>query len=181
MVDSIANTAEDLLIQSMPFKVPNGASYVTDRRSVSFFTAGSNIYQSGSGAKIIRINVTGDGWLDLGSVRLHYTLVNNDTGVGKYLRTLGGPWSFFRRVRCLIGGEIVDDTDYYSRVHEMLHICSSNANRENDDIEGFGYRRDSRADYGAFAEARTRVIPPANSNATKWNAMSVCFKPLCGF
>ena len=107
MVESLANTAEDLLIDSFQFKIPPGASYVTERRSISYFTAGSNIYQSGSGTKIIRINITGDGWLDPGSIRLHFTLVNNDTGAGKFLRPLGGPWRFFRRVRCLIGGSIV--------------------------------------------------------------------------
>ena len=79
MVDSKANTAEDLLIDSFQFKIPQGASYVTDRRTISYFTAGSNIYQSGAGTKIVRINLTGDGWLDPGSIRLHYTLVNNDT------------------------------------------------------------------------------------------------------
>ena len=71
MVDSMANTAEDLLIDSFQFKIPPGASYVTDRRTISYFTAGSNIYQSGSGTKIIRINLTGDGWLDPTSIRLH--------------------------------------------------------------------------------------------------------------
>ena len=96
MVDSIANTAEDLLIQSMPFKVPNGASYVTDRRSVSFHTAWSNIYQSGSGTKIVRINVTGDGWLDPGSVRLHYTLLNNDTGTQIFFTYIGWSMVFFQ-------------------------------------------------------------------------------------
>ncbi len=47
-------------------------------------------------------------------------------------------------MRCICGGEIIDDIDYYNRVHAMLHICTSNSNRENDDIEGFGWRWDSR-------------------------------------
>ena len=38
MVDSMANTADDLLIDSFQFKIPPGASYVTDRRTVSYFT-----------------------------------------------------------------------------------------------------------------------------------------------
>ena len=96
MVDAMANTQEDLLIDGLQFKLPPGASYVQDRRTISYFTAGSNIYQSGSGTKLIRINLTGDGWLDPSSIRLHYTLVNNDTGAGKFLRTVGGPWSFFQ-------------------------------------------------------------------------------------
>ena len=85
-----------------------------------------------------------------------------------------GPWSFFRRARCLVGGAIVDDIDYYNRVHEMLHILTSKANRDNDSIEGFGARWDDdehyktkwTADYGA------RVEPSS--------ARAVSFKPLFG-
>jgi hypothetical protein len=102
-----------------------------------------------------------------------YTLVNN-AGETKVLRPLSGPWSFFRRARCLVGGAIVDDIDYYNRVHEMLHILTSKANRENDSIEGFGARWDDEfhwntawnANYGAKVE-------PSESRA-------VSFKPLFG-
>ena len=48
MVDAVANIAEDYLIESFQFKIPPGASYVADRRTVSYFTAGSNIYTAGS-------------------------------------------------------------------------------------------------------------------------------------
>ena len=77
MVDSMANSAEDYLIESFQLKIPPGASYVTDRRTVSYFTAGSNNYTSNG----VRINLTGDGWLDPGSIRLHYTLVNTSTNL----------------------------------------------------------------------------------------------------
>ena len=55
----MANSAEDYLIDSFQFKIPPGASYVTDRRSCSYFTAGSSIYQAGSGTRVIRINLAG--------------------------------------------------------------------------------------------------------------------------
>ena len=78
MAGSIARRVEDYLIEGLSFKLNPGASYVTDRRSVSFFTAGSTIYQSGSGARVIRTNLTGEGWLDPSTARLSYTLVNNE-------------------------------------------------------------------------------------------------------
>ena len=90
----MANSAEDYLIDSLQFKIPPGASYVADRRTVSYFTAGSNIYTSNGGTQVIRINLTGDGWLDPGSTRLHYTLVNTSSNATSNLRTIGGPWSF---------------------------------------------------------------------------------------
>ena len=79
---------------------------------------------------MLRIMVTGDGWLDPSTVRLGFTLVNKDNNAGHYLRPLSGGWSFFRRMRCLVGGAIVDDIDYYARIHEMQHMLTSTANRE---------------------------------------------------
>ncbi|MGV2432778.1 MAG UNVERIFIED_CONTAM: hypothetical protein LVQ98_05595 [Rickettsiaceae bacterium] len=173
MVDSMASSVEDYLIEGLSFKLNPGASYVTDRRSVSFFTAGSNIYQSGSGARVIRINLTGEGWLDPSTVRLSYTLVNNEGTAAKILRPLSGPWSFFRRARCLVGGAIVDDIDYYNRVHEMLHILTSEANRDNDSIEGFGARWDDKASWNAWTTDYGAIVK-GNS------ARAVTFKPLFG-
>ena len=41
-----------------------GASYVTDRRSLTDHPQGSNVYQPGAGTKFIRKLLTGDNWLD---------------------------------------------------------------------------------------------------------------------
>jgi hypothetical protein len=177
MVDSMASSVEDYLIEGLSFKLNPGASYVSDRRSVSYFPSGSNIYQAGSGARVIRVNLTGDGWLDPSTVRVQYTLVNNDTTTAKSLRVLSGPWSFFRRARCMVGGAIVDDVDYYNRVHEMLHILTSKGKRDNDSIEGFGSRWDDDALYNTWASAsglaNSATIPGGS-------AKPVSFKPLFG-
>jgi hypothetical protein len=176
MVDAMANSVEDYLIEGLSFKLSPGASYVTDRRSVSYFTAGSNVYQSGSGARVIRINLTGDGWLDPSTVRLVYTLVNSDAEVTHTLKPLSGGWSFFRRARCLVGGAILDDVDYYNRVHEMLHILTSKNNRDNDEIEGFGNRWDSDTLYNKWTNALVGGIKGGSTG----NARTVSFKPLFG-
>ena len=123
MVDAMVSSIEYYLIDGLSFKSSPGASYVTDRRSVTFHPAGSNIYSPSEGTTIIHINLTGDGWLDPSTVRLAFNVKNGDPT--KILRPLSGGWSFFRRSRCLVGGAIVDDIDYYNRVHEMLHILTS--------------------------------------------------------
>ena len=175
MVDSMASSVEDYLIEGLSFKLNPGASYVTDRRSVSYFTAGSNIYQSGSGARVIRINLTGEGWLDPSTVRLSYTLVNNDGVANHVLRPLSGPWCFFRRARCLVGGAIVDDVDYYNRVHEMLHILTSEANRDNDELEGFGSRWDNDEFWASGTATRTSARSLRMAPGRKpTNRSSVC-------
>ena len=101
MVDSMANSVEDYLIEGLSFKLQPGASYVTDRRSVNFYAAGSNVYTSASGARVIRINLTGDSWLDPATVRVAFTLVNNSALTDHDLRPLTGGWGFFRRARCM--------------------------------------------------------------------------------
>ena len=40
-------------------------------------------------------------------------------------------------------GAICDDTSACSKMHEMMSILTSKANREKDDVSGFGRRWDS--------------------------------------
>ena len=103
MVDSMANSVEDYLIEGLSFKLQPGASYVTDRRSVNFFAAGSNVYTSASGARVIRINLTGDSWLYPATVRVSFTLVRKSYSKAShrwlgFLQTspLYGWWNSYR-------------------------------------------------------------------------------------
>ena len=106
MVEAIANSVEDRLIDGLSFKLAPGASYVTDRRSVTYHPQGSNIYKPLTGTKLIRFNLTGDSWLDPSTLRFSYTLKNNSAT--EALRPIGGPWAFFRRMRILAGGQIIE-------------------------------------------------------------------------
>ena len=100
--------------------------------------------------------------------------MNNDGTSNRALRPLSGPLSFFRRARGLVGGAIVDDVDCYNRVHEMLHILTSEANRDNDELEGFGPRWDNDEFWGKWnGNTNFGEIPPNGSK-------SVTFKPLFG-
>ena len=51
-----------------------------------------------------------------------FDLKNTSQVSGALLRPLGGPHSFFRRMRLLCGGQVIEDIDNYNRVHEMLRI-----------------------------------------------------------
>ena len=140
MVEAIANSVEDRLIDGLSFKLRPGASYVTDRRSVTFHPRGSNIYKPKSGTKLIQFNITGSDWLDPSTFRISYTLYNSqESGSIKRLRPIGSPWGFFRRMRILAGGQIIEDIDQYNRVHEMMHILTAKDSRDNDGAEAFGY------------------------------------------
>ena len=93
-MEGIVNSSEYLLIDSLSFRLSPTASYVVDRKSVSWFASGAQAYISGQGARVISIRVNGDGWLDPSTVRLIYTLRNNSGVAAQVLRPIGGPWIF---------------------------------------------------------------------------------------
>ena len=174
---------EDEMISSLSFKLDPTANYVNSRQSVTYQAQGSNIYQSGAGSKVIRFNISGSGqYLDPSTVRFVYTLVNNEGA--KVLYPLGGPWSFFRRCRVYSGaGAVLEDIDYANRVHEMFHLLTSRANRDNDiRLEGFGIAWDDDtviastdgAPGGTLDDALAVGRIPASGRKT------VSFKPLFG-
>jgi len=140
-MESHAQSVEDYLIDGLSFKLTPGASYITSRRSVTFFPTGGNAY-SPNGVKVIKVQLNGDGWLDPSTVRFGYTLQNLDAAANHQLRTLSGPWSFFRRMRITCGGQVVEDIDNYARTHEMFEVLSSQARQQDDKNQGFGVQYD---------------------------------------
>ena len=95
MVEAAANSQEYYLIDGLSFKLKPGASYVNERKSVTFHPQGSNIY-SPMGTKLIKLLLTGDNWLDPSTFRVLFDVVNTDGTVDKELRVLSGPWCFFK-------------------------------------------------------------------------------------
>ena len=77
-------------------------------------------------------------WLEPQSIRLSYRLNNNDKTIGHQLRIIGGPHSFFSRVRLLVGGTMVEGIMDYNRVHNMSSELTGANTKQNEDIEGFG-------------------------------------------
>jgi len=174
MVEAIANSIEDKLIDGLSFKLNPGASYVVDRRSVTYHPQGSNIYQPGAGTKLVRILLTGDNWLDPSTFRVMFDLNNLETTIGKSLRPLGGPWCFFRRLRVLCAGQLVEDIMDYNRIHEMMHVMIASESRANDAAEAFGNLWDSQSWYRGGLDIRNFQGIMGD------NKMTVLFKPLCG-
>ena len=59
-----------------------------------------------------------------------FDLRNNDTEAAHKLRPIGGPWTFFRRMRILLGGVMVEDIDSYSRTHQMFDQLTAGDSRK---------------------------------------------------
>ena len=177
MVEAVANSVEDRLIEGLSFKLAKGASFIADRRSVTFHPQGSNVYTTNSGTRLIKINLTGNGWCDPSTLRIMFNVQNDETTAGKRLRPISGPHSFFRRLRILCGGQVVEDIDNYNRVHEMMSTLIAADSRANDDGEAFGARHSTHEWYGD-------VTPSVNVDNLKGIAQgdnqTVLFKPLSG-
>ena len=175
---------EDVLIDNLSFKLNKGSSYITDRRSVSFWPSGSNIYKPSSGNRVIKFSLNGEdnSWLDPQSVRIFFTLSNKDGTNFKKLRPLSSPYSFFRRMRILAGSQVVEDFDSYNRVQHMFSKLMSQGARRDEANEGFGYRYDDELltlVNNAGNTALTYEVNAANCQGF-YNEMTVGFKPLCG-
>ena len=67
--------------------------------------------------------------------------MNNDAT--KPLRTLSGGWAFIRRLRVLCQGELLEDIDNYSHLHEMFCDLQARHVQENINVENFGISYDS--------------------------------------
>ena len=77
-LESHAQSVEDVLVDSLSFKLKPGASYITERKSVSYFASGGNSYAP-NGVKVIKINVNGQDWADPQTFKLFYD-IENKTG-----------------------------------------------------------------------------------------------------
>lgn len=173
MVEATANSIEDFLVDGLSFKLKKGASYINERKSVTYHPSGSNIY-SVNGTKLIKLLITGDNWLDPSTFRVMFDLVNMDNTAAKLLRPVGGAWSFFKRMRVLCNGAIVEDIDDYNRVHQMFNILSSPDNRKNELSEGFGQHWDIQQDFSTPFTANSFPGIKGGQHRT------VLFKPLSG-
>ena len=174
---------EDILIDNLSFKLNKGSSYITDRRSVSFFPTTSNVYKPSSGARVIKFTLNGEdnSWLDPQSVRICFTLNNKDGTNFRKIRPLSSPYSFFRRMRIIAGSQVVEDFDSYNRVHHMFSKLMSQGARRDEANEAFGYRYDDEL-LTLVNKGGTALTYEVNSVNCPgfYNEMTCCFKPLAG-
>ena len=76
-MESYAQSTQDYLIDTLSYKMAAGASYVTNRRSISFYSSGSDTYSPSSGVKVIKLKMNGTDWLDPSTVKIQFDITNN--------------------------------------------------------------------------------------------------------
>ena len=176
-METISNTVEDYLIDSLSFKLPLGSSYITNRSKSTFYASGSNIYKPLQGTKVVRFNLSGqDGtWLDPSTLRIQFDLKNDGA---QTVRPLGGAHLFFRRARVLVGGAVAEDLQEYNRFHEMMDSLQPDNVRDNTDNHGFGYRWDDKQHKYPLNESTWDITSMPGVETGK--KQTVCFKPFFG-
>jgi len=102
--------AEDKLIDSLHFAGRNNASYVTERRNVSFAPQAASDYKPG-GVRLMRFNLADQqGRLVVDSLRLVFTLNNDDANALEPI--VDSPASMFRRMRIIANGSaMIEDVE----------------------------------------------------------------------
>ena len=111
-MESHAQSVEDNLVEGLSFKLRPGASYVTNRRSVTYFPQGSNVYRP-TGTRVLKFTLTGDQWLDPSTLRVMFK-IKNGHGTLEVKPLSYDPNVFFRRARLIAGGQIIEDIDHYN-------------------------------------------------------------------
>ena len=76
-MDIVLAGSEDQLLSSLQFKLPPSASYIQERRLVSWYPSGASTF-SPTGVREARFSITGDSWLDPASLRVNLKLRNNN-------------------------------------------------------------------------------------------------------
>ena len=102
---------------------------------------------------------------------LQFDLVNNEASGTKRIRPISSGHSFFRRLRVMAGSSVLEDINDYNKVAELFeNVMKPAQDRENDDVEGFGYHHGD----GITAD------PATTNGVARGQRKTVSFRPLCG-
>ena len=124
---------EDALIDNLSLKPNKGSSYITDRKSTTFWSTGENVYRPSSGNRLLKFSLNDEnGWLDRQSVMNYFTVQNLDTTLFRKLRPITGNLAvFFRRGRLLAGSQVLEHFNDFGRLGEMFDMLSNENVRDN--------------------------------------------------
>ena len=179
--------AEDRLLDSLSFAGKTSASYVTERRSVSFAPQAASNFTP-QGVRLMRFNLADqNGWLEGDTLRLIFTLHNASTDA-LLTPITDSPAGMFRRVRLIGNGSaMIEDIEEYGRVHEMFTMLQSSGRRFNTHTEGWGssaaLHQHTFDDPGApdpidANKARTVVVKLLSSFLTQGKAIPLNMVPV---
>ncbi len=79
-MESIGSAVEEVLVDSLSFKIPGSGQYIQERRSVTFHTEGSNSYSPPRWYTCYSLLNSAEGLLDPSTVRFSLDVRNTAPG-----------------------------------------------------------------------------------------------------
>ena len=159
-LESHAASLEDSLIPQLSFKFGPSSSYVIERRGISLYAAGSNIYSAASGTRVVRIPINAESsFIDPSSATLFFRVNNNDattqtsTNITR-MQALGQAHVFFKSARILLQGQVAEEIQDFGRVYEQLLRLTDPQYQKQYAAQSFGLQDSSPEDYFDLREAR---------------------------
>ena len=141
-MDLVLSGGEDQLLSSLQFKLPPSASYIQERRLVSWYPSGASTF-SPYGVREARFSITGESWLDPASLRINLKLRNPNAVA---IQMASCAHSLIRRMKLLIGGVFVEDVDHYSRNAQLFQRMLQTPDWcTNDGIENGAFYQEGQA------------------------------------
>ena len=117
-METILTTVEDNILDALTFQLGSSSNYITERKSVSFYASGSNIYTP-QGTTLLKFHLTDNSaWLDPSTIRLQFKLTN--TGPRPLTLLNANPANFFREVTIRCNGVQIEQLQYYNRLSNMM-------------------------------------------------------------
>ena len=128
----ITSGIEDHLIDGLQFKAGSGtAQYVLNSRFVRYFAESGNRFDSSS-SRVIRFRLADHCFLEPASVRLQMTIQNLE---GVALTPVAPPLSMFRRARCFMASQLVEDWVELGPTSVLMDRMKPFQRRLNDSLE----------------------------------------------
>ena len=152
-LESFAQTADQVLLGNLDFKLPPGGSYIVDRSQAIYYTSAAGTFSS-SGVRTFRINLTSENaFADLSTAVLSFRLKNVaadrgfadnkvNTGAVYRLKPKAGPHAFIYRLRVLCAGQPAEHIFGYGRWHQLCEMLSPKDWKLNEGLGNFVLDRD---------------------------------------
>lgn len=134
-----ANDENKGVVEELQYKLGHVANYITDRKSSIFYATGGSNYSPRS-TRLIRFNITADGWLDADTLNVRFKFTNNSTNPIKFLNALAA--NFIYRVRVIASNQICEDLQYYNRYYNMIYSLLPHEKKMNEAFMAFGSNDD---------------------------------------
>merc|ERR1712079_904975 len=143
--------SSDKLLDGLKFTPPDSTSnYVLENGPVNYFPESGNTFDALS-SKVIRFRLADQGFLESSSLRLRFTIINQNAA---NLTPIATPLSMFRRARLFASGQLVEDITELANQATLRDRLLPMARRVDNSIENYALTAKGPINSGIYAKQR---------------------------